>query len=51
MGKSWHDIKQFYEDLGFTIVWSSDALAYVRHGNVSFLLQNFYVKEHASSYC
>jgi hypothetical protein len=24
--------KQFYEDLGFTIVWSSDDLAYARHG-------------------
>jgi catechol 2,3-dioxygenase-like lactoylglutathione lyase family enzyme len=42
--------KQFYEDLGFTIVWSSDALAYVRRGNVSFLLQNFYVKEHADNF-
>jgi hypothetical protein len=32
--------KQFYQDLGFQIAWSSDDLAYVRHGNASFLLQN-----------
>jgi uncharacterized glyoxalase superfamily protein PhnB len=36
--------KQFYEDLGFTIAWSDDDLAYVRHGQASFLLQNFYKK-------
>ncbi len=42
--------KQFYADLGFTIVWSSDALAYVRHGDASFLLQNFYVAEHADNF-
>jgi uncharacterized glyoxalase superfamily protein PhnB len=42
--------KRFYADLGFTIVWSSDDLAYVRHGNVSFLLQNFYVAEHAKNF-
>jgi hypothetical protein len=32
--------KRFYQDLGFEIPWSSDDLAYVRHGNASFLLQN-----------
>jgi uncharacterized glyoxalase superfamily protein PhnB len=42
--------KRFYADLGFTVVWSSDDLAYVRHGNASFLLQNFYVKEHADNF-
>jgi catechol 2,3-dioxygenase-like lactoylglutathione lyase family enzyme len=42
--------KQFYQDLGFTVVWSSDDLAYVRHGNASFLLQNFYVPEHAGNF-
>jgi uncharacterized glyoxalase superfamily protein PhnB len=42
--------KQFYEDLGFTIAWSSDDLAYVRHGNASFLLQNFYVEQHADNF-
>jgi catechol 2,3-dioxygenase-like lactoylglutathione lyase family enzyme len=42
--------KQFYEDLGFTVVWSSPDLAYVRHGKASFLLQNFYVSEHADNF-
>ena len=34
--------KRFYQDLGFTLAWSSDDLAYFRHGSSSFLLQNFY---------
>src|SRR5437588_4279350 len=42
--------QQFYQDLGFTIAWSSGDLAYVRHGNTSFLLQNFYVAEHAGNF-
>lgn len=33
--------KRFYEDLGFTLAWSSDDLAYIRYGNASFLLQRF----------
>ena len=41
--------KQFYQDLGFTMPWASDELAYLHHGNVSFLLQNFYVKELAEN--
>ena len=31
--------KQFYLALGFEIAWSSEDLAYVRHGSTSFLLQ------------
>ncbi|QDT42740.1 Glyoxalase-like domain protein [Gimesia alba] len=42
--------KQFYEDLGFTIPWSSDELAYLYHGNCTFLLQNFYEKQHAENF-
>jgi len=42
--------KHFYQDLGFTIVWSSEDLAYVRHGDASFLLQNFYVQAHADNF-
>jgi uncharacterized glyoxalase superfamily protein PhnB len=30
--------------------WSSEDLAYLHHGNSSFLLQNFYVKEHADNF-
>ena len=33
--------KQFYLTLGFEIPWSSEDLAYVRHGETSFLLQAF----------
>ena len=32
--------KRFYEDLGFEVAWSTDDLAYIRHGGTSFLLQN-----------
>src|SRR5436305_1898020 len=42
--------KQFYQDLGFEVVWSSDDLAYVRNGVSSFLLQRFYNKEHAENF-
>jgi catechol 2,3-dioxygenase-like lactoylglutathione lyase family enzyme len=42
--------KRFYQDLGFTLAWSSDDLAYFRHGQSSFLLQNFYIKEHAGNF-
>jgi uncharacterized glyoxalase superfamily protein PhnB len=42
--------KQFYEHLGFEIAWSDDDLAYVRHGDASFLLQNFYQPEHAGNF-
>ena len=42
--------KRFYQDLGFDLAWSSDALAYFCHGDSSFLLQNFYVKEHADNF-
>lgn len=31
----------FYRALGFEIPWASDDLAYVRHGDSSFLLQAF----------
>ena len=33
--------KRFYAALGFEIPWSSEELAYVRHGGTSFLLQAF----------
>jgi catechol 2,3-dioxygenase-like lactoylglutathione lyase family enzyme len=42
--------KRFYQDLGFDLAWSDDDLAYFRHGPSSFLLQNFYIKEHASNF-
>ena len=42
--------KQFYQDLGFEIGYSSDDIAYLRHGETSFLLQNFYVAAHANNF-
>ena len=41
---------QFYQDLGFTLAWSTGELAYFRHDNSVFLLQNFYVKEHIENF-
>ena len=37
--------KQFYQDVGFSLASEVDGVAYFHHGNVSFLLQNFYNKE------
>ncbi len=42
--------KQFYQDIGFTLASDTDGIAYLHHQNVSFLLQNFYVKEHADNF-
>jgi hypothetical protein len=47
--------KQFYQDIGFTLCWSSDGLALLHYGphNVqgvpAILLQNYYVKELAEN--
>ena len=42
--------KRFYQDLGFTLAWSSEDLAYLHAGQSSFLLQNFYVQPHAENF-
>src|SRR5262245_10417491 len=42
--------KQFYEDLGFTVAWSDSDIAYLRCGDCSFLLQDFYDGEHAGNF-
>jgi catechol 2,3-dioxygenase-like lactoylglutathione lyase family enzyme len=42
--------KRFYTDLGFTVAWSSDDLAYLHAGSSSFLLQKFYQREHAENF-
>lgn len=42
--------KQFYLDLGFQIGWGSEDMAYLYVGKCSFLLQKFYVKEHADNF-
>jgi uncharacterized glyoxalase superfamily protein PhnB len=42
--------KQFYQDLGFEMAWSSENMAYLSHGHCAFLLQDYYVKEHADHF-
>jgi uncharacterized glyoxalase superfamily protein PhnB len=41
--------KRFYLDLGFIKASDSNGVAYFRHGDVSFLLQDFYVEELAKN--
>ena len=42
--------KQFYLDLGFTLLWSSEQLAVFQVGDFRFLLQNYYVEQWASNF-
>jgi hypothetical protein len=42
--------RQFYTDLGFTINWSNDQIAELQIGFFRFLLQTFYVAEHAGNF-
>lgn len=42
--------KSFYQDLGFTIASSTDDIAYLLVGDCSFLLQRFYVADHAANF-
>ena len=42
--------KAFYIALGFEVPWSSEDLAYVRYGETSFLLQEFFVPDHANNF-
>jgi catechol 2,3-dioxygenase-like lactoylglutathione lyase family enzyme len=42
--------KRFYTDLGFTVNWSKDQIAELQIGAFRFLLQQFYVAEHAGNF-
>ena len=42
--------RQFYSDLGFKQNWANDEIAEFQIGAFRFLLQNFYVKEHAGNF-
>jgi len=42
--------RQFYADLGFTINWSNEDIAEIQIGSFRFLLQRFYVAEHAGNF-
>jgi catechol 2,3-dioxygenase-like lactoylglutathione lyase family enzyme len=48
--KDFETSKRFYSELGFTVAWSSDDLAYLHAGHASFLLQRFFVKDHAHNF-
>ena len=42
--------KAFYTDLGFTTNFSNDEIAELQIGSFRFLLQKFYVAEHAGNF-
>lgn len=42
--------KAFYADLGFTTNFSNNEIAELQIGSFRFLLQKFYVKEHAGNF-
>ena len=42
--------KAFYTDLGFHINWSNDEIAEIQTGSFRFLLQRFYVAQHAGNF-
>ena len=42
--------KRFYRDLGFQEKWGDDQVCELEIGAYRFLLQKFYVKEHAENY-
>jgi uncharacterized glyoxalase superfamily protein PhnB len=42
--------RQFYLDLGFVEKWGNDEVCELELAGFRFLLQNFYVKEHAENF-
>jgi len=42
--------KQFYADLGFTVNWSGPDIAELQIGSCRFLLQLFFVEQHAGNF-
>lgn len=41
---------RFYNDIGFATAWHDNQLALMDYHGFKFLLQNFYLKEHAENY-
>ncbi|AZZ92117.1 glyoxalase [Hahella sp. KA22] len=48
--KDFEQSKAFYRDIGFTQASDGGGVAYFRHGNSSFLLQDFYCQQHAENF-
>jgi hypothetical protein len=42
--------QRFYADLGFLTRWANEQTAELRIGSFGFLLQNFYVQQHAGNF-
>ncbi len=42
--------KRFYSDIGFEMTWSSGEIAKFKVGTFTFLLQKFYVQQHAENF-
>jgi len=42
--------KAFYTDLGFTVNWSNEEISELQMGSFKFLLQRFYVPQHAGNF-
>ena len=42
--------KRFYQAIGFTLASASDEPAYFHHSKCAFLLQQFYIAEHADNF-
>jgi len=42
--------RRFYSDLGFTINWADEQIAELQLGSFRFLLQTFYVEQHAGNF-
>ena len=42
--------KRFYQEIGFTLEWETPDLACFANGASRFLLQNFYLPEHARNF-
>lgn len=42
--------KEFYKAIGFTMCSDFDGVSYFHRGKCSFLLQDFYVKEHCENF-
>jgi len=42
--------RAFYTDLGFSTNWSNDEIAELQIGSFRFLLQKFYVAQHAGNF-
>ncbi len=42
--------KRFYQDIGFTLASDTEGVAYLHHGDASFLLQDYWVEEFGRSF-